>query len=143
LADDVSRIAGCWILKSCHVERVDTGERMLPYGESPRGTLIMHESGRMAAVITPRDQVMPASDADTAKIYGQLIAYSGRYRLEGNRFVTDVDVSWLPAWVGTAQGRTFDLRQNVLEIVSDPTTSPLAGGAQIVAVLTWVREASP
>jgi hypothetical protein len=134
-------IAGSWILQSCYVQRVDTGERMLPYGENPRGVLIMHESGRMAAVITPRDQVMPASDADTAKLYGQLIAYSGRYRLEGNRYVTDVDVSWLTAWVGTAQGRTFVLRETLLDIVSDPTSSPLFGGAQIVAVLTWAREA--
>jgi hypothetical protein len=71
-----------------------------------------------------------------------MIAYSGHYRLEGNRFVTDVDVSWLPAWVGTSQGRTFVLCENLLEITSDPTSSPLGGGVDVFAVLTWTREAS-
>jgi hypothetical protein len=140
VVDDVTRIAGCWILKSCYLQTIDTGERLFPYGENPRGALIMHESGRMAAVITPRTQITPASEAETAKAYGQLIAYSGHYRLDGNRFITDVDVSWLPAWVDTAQGRTYVLRENLLEIVSDPTVSPLAGGGQIFGVLTWMRE---
>lgn len=141
MADDVTNIIGCWILMSCYVQRVDTGERRFTYGESPRGALILHESGRMAVVITPRDQVMPVSEADTAKAYGQLIAYSGRYRLEGNRFVTDVDVSWWSAWLGTPQGRTFVVRENFLEIVSDPAPSPLDGGAQVFGVLIWAREA--
>jgi hypothetical protein len=95
----------------------------------------------MAAVITPRNQITPVGEIDMAKVYGQMIAYSGQYRLEGNRFVTDVDVSWLPAWVGTSQGRTFVLRENLLEITSDPTPSPLGGGVDVFAVLIWTREA--
>jgi hypothetical protein len=127
-------------LKSFYVQRVDTGERLLTMGENPRGSLIMHESGRMAAVITPREQIAPVSEADKAKLYGQLVAYSGRYRLEGDRFFTDVDVSWAPAWVDTSQGRTFVVRENEFEIASDPGPMPLLGGALAFAVLVWARE---
>jgi hypothetical protein len=134
-------IAGCWTLKSCYFEVVNSGERLYPYGENPRGALIIHESGRMAAVITPRGQIIPATEADEAKAFEQLVAYSGRYRLEGARFVTDVDVSWLPQWVGGPQGRSFALHDDLLDVVSDPAPSPFAGGALAIGKLTWVREA--
>jgi hypothetical protein len=134
-------IAGCWTLKSCYLETVETKERLFPYGENPRGALIMHESGRMAAVITPRASKAPATDEDRAKAFGLLIAYSGRYRLEGSRFITDVDVSWLPQWLDTSQGRSFVVHDDCLDIVSDPAPSPLRGGALVIGVLTWAREA--
>jgi hypothetical protein len=134
-------IAGCWTLKSCYFEVVDSGERLFPYGENPRGVLVIHESGRMAAVITPRTQAIPTTEADRAKAFEQLVAYSGRYRSEGGRFVTDVDVSWLPQWVGMPQGRNFALRDDLLDVVSDTISLPLAGGALARGVLTWAREA--
>ena len=105
-----------WILRSAYLERIDTGERILPYGENPRGVLMLHEGGRMAAIITPSDQ-----SGDKAPPRRKLLAYSGRYRIEPpNRFVTDVDIAWIPSWVGTPRGRTFSLRDGMLDIVSDP-----------------------
>jgi hypothetical protein len=62
----------------------------------------------------------------------RLLAYSRRYRIElPSRFVTDVDIAWLPSWVGTPRPRTFTLREDMLDIVAD---------AAPVGVLTWVRE---
>ena len=136
-----ANIAGSWTLKSCYLQGVDNGERFHHFGENPCGALIMHEGGRMAAVITPRDQPAPVGEAEMAAAYNRMVAYSGRYRLEGNRFITDVDVSWLPNWVGTSQGRTFALNGDILEIVSDPAPSPRGDGAKIRAVLIWNREA--
>ena len=141
MTDDRAGVVGCWILTSCYFEVVDSGERLFPYGENPRGVLMLHASGRMAAVITPRADAMPATEADRAKAFEQLVAYSGRYRLEGARFVTDVDVSWLPQWVGMPQGRNFALHDDQLDVVSDPISLPFAGGALARGVLTWAREA--
>ncbi|HEY1783604.1 MAG TPA: lipocalin-like domain-containing protein [Roseiarcus sp.] len=82
-------VTGVWILRSAYLERIDTGERVLPYGENPRGVLILHEGGRMAAIITPSEM-----SGDTLPPRRKLLAYSGRYRIEPpNRFVTDVDIS--------------------------------------------------
>jgi hypothetical protein len=134
-------ITGCWTLKSCYIEVVDTGERLYPYGENPVGTLIIHESGRMVAVFTPSARMIPTTETDKAKAFEQLVAYSGRYRLEGARFVTDVDVSWLPQWVGTAQGRKFALHDDLLDIISDPAPSPFFDGVLVQGKLTWAREA--
>ena len=96
-------VTGVWILRSAYLERTDTGERILPYGENPRGVLMLHEGGRMAAIITPSEM-----SGDKPPPRRKLLAYSGRYRIEPpNRFVTDVDIAWIPSWVGTPRGRTF------------------------------------
>jgi len=71
----------------------------------------------------------------------RLLAYSGRYRIEPpNRFITDVDIAWLPSWVGTPRGRRFSLREGALDIVADPAPVEFLDGVLAVGVLTWVRE---
>ena len=100
MADQANELTGVWILRSARLERVDAGEKILTYGDNPRAVLILHEGGRMAAIITPSHQ-----PGDGPPPRRKLLAYSGRYRIEpGNRFVTDVDIAWIPSWVGTRKG---------------------------------------
>src|SRR5579872_1438539 len=136
MSDTASDVTGVWVLRSAYLERTDTGERILPYGENPRGVLILHEGGRMAAIITPSDQ-----SGDKPPPRRKLLAYSGRYRIEpGGRFVTDVDIAWIPSWVGTPRGRSFALRDGELHIVSDPAPVEFLDGATTRGILTWARE---
>jgi len=136
MGDEANGLTGVWILRSARLERADTGETILPYGEKPRGVLILHEGGRMAAIITPSDQT-----GDKPPPRRKLLAYSGRYRIEaGNRFVTDVDIAWIPSWVGTPRGRTFSLRGGALDIVSDPAPVEFLDGAMAKGILSWARE---
>ncbi len=138
MGDKATGLMGVWILRSAYLQRVDTGERILPYGENPRGVLILHEGGRMAAIITPSHQ---SGDAPPPR--RKLVAYSGRYRIEPpNRFVTDVDIAWLPGWVGTPRGRNFALRDGALDIVADPAPVEFLDGAMAIGMLAWVREDS-
>ena len=116
MGDEAAGALGVWILRSAYLERVDTGEKIFQYGDDPRGVLILHEGGRMAAIITPSHQ---SGDAPPPR--RKLLAYSGRYRIEPpNRFVTDVDIAWMPSWVGTPRARTFTLGDGTLDIVSRP-----------------------
>ncbi len=136
MGGEAARLMGVWLLRSAYLQRVDTGEKIFQYGQNPRGVLILHEGGRMAAIITPSHQ---SGDAPTPR--RKLLAYSGRYRLEPpNRFVTDVDIAWLPSWVGTPRGRNFSLRDGALDIVSDAAPVEFLDGAMAIGVLTWVRE---
>ena len=139
MVNQASELTGVWILRSAHLERVDTGEKILSYGDNPRGVLILHEGGRMAAIITPSHQ----SGGDAPPPRRKVLAYSGRYRIEnGKRFVTDVDIAWLPSWVGTRQGRNFKLQEDKLDIVSDPMPIEFLDGAMGIGILSWVRERS-
>ena len=46
------------------------------------------------------------SSGDEAAATGPLaMVYTGRVAIDGNRFVTTVDASSIPTWVGTRQGR--------------------------------------
>ena len=56
MGDEATGPLGVWLLRSAYLERVDTGEKIFQYGESPRGVLILDEGGRMAAIITPADE---------------------------------------------------------------------------------------
>lgn len=69
-----------------------------------------------------------------------MIAYSGRYRVEGNQFVTIVDVSWNEAWNGTEQRRTYEFKDGKLFIISAPQPSPVIPGKMSYGKLTFVRE---
>jgi hypothetical protein len=143
MSQNIAELLGVWLLRSAHVRRLDTGEVIYPHGENPRGVLIVHEGGRMAAIITPREPSGAKTEAEKGKAYSELLAYSGRYWLEPpDRFVTEVDVSWAARWLGSAQGRAYKLNGDALDIVTDPGSSPLAGGAQVIGVLSWVRESA-
>ncbi len=136
-------IVGVWRLRSFHAENVDTKERSNSFGLDPRGTLILHPDGRMVALITPGTSVTPEAEAHRADGPQKLIAYSGLYRLEPpDRFVTAVDIAWMPAWVGTDQARTYTLDGDELEIVSAPGPMRLDDGSEatFVGVLQWNRE---
>jgi len=132
---------GVWILRACYQEIVQTGERIDMFGPNPRGVLIILPEGRMAAVLTPAEQPKPATEADQALAFQKLVAYSGRYRVEPpDRLVIAVDVAWFVPWVGSEQVRKFSVEGDILQIVSEPTRTPLTGDALIVGVLTWIRE---
>ena len=68
-----------------------------------------------------------------------MFAYTGKYRVEGNDFVTIVDVSWNEEWNGTEQRRHYNLEGNKLTIETVPQPSPLDKQA-FYAKLVWERE---
>jgi len=127
-------ILGVWTLRSFSMENVETTERSEPFGPEPRGTLILHPDGRMAAMIAPRDR---------ASLPQSFVAYSGRYRLEPpNRLVTSVDVSWLEQWIGSDQVRTYVLDGDTLELRTPPGRMPRQDGGELTVrgVMSWARE---
>lgn len=62
------------------------------------------------------------------------------FRIEGeDRFVTDVEVSWHPGWVGTDQARTFSIEDDILSITTGETLHPMFPGRNGLGVLKWRR----
>lgn len=140
-----SSVLGAWKLQSFYTENVETKERSEPFGPEPRGTLILHPDGRMAAILTPRERIAPTTEAGRAAAFQKIVAYSGRYRLEPpDRFVTAVDVAWFEDWIGTDQARTYRLDGDNLDIFTSPARMPRQGADDItvIGVLSWIREAS-
>lgn len=138
---DRAAIHGVWRLKSYNLENLQTGERTDVFGPNPNGVLTLLPEGRMFALLTPGDRKRPVSEADEASAFRNLLAYSGRYRLEPpDRFVTTVDVASLESWVGSEQSRKFRLDGDTLDITIGPARMSLTGDAMVMNVLSWVRE---
>jgi len=58
-------------------------------------------------MITGEGRKAPNTDQDRADLLKSMVAYTGMYRIEGDKWITKVDVSGNPAWVGTEQARFF------------------------------------
>ena len=92
------------------------------YGADRVGFLTIGREGRMMVIVTAQHR----DKHDAAGLFKGMMAYSGRYRLEGaDRFVTLVDAAWHPSWVGTEQARSFRIEGDVLSITTDETPHPL------------------
>ena len=138
--DDSAKVLGTWKIVSWETEFQATGEREPVMGKNPMGYLVFTPEGRMMTVITGEGRKAPKTDQDRADIFKSLFAYTGMYRLEGDKWITKVDVSWNPAWVGTEQVRFFRFDGDRLQVIStwlQSTTRPEKGMAR--AIIAWER----
>jgi len=69
-----------------------------------------------------------------------MLAYTGKYRLEGDEFITTVDASWNEVWNGTEQRRRFSIEGDKLFIESAPAPSILFPGKVDFRRIVWERE---
>ena len=111
-------LVGVWKLISYLTEFQDGSPTRATFGEHPTGYIIFTSEGRLMAVIEAEGRKTPSTDSDRAALLKSLIAYSGRYRIEGNQWITSVDTAWNPAWDGTDQVRTFQIVGNRLTVTS-------------------------
>jgi hypothetical protein len=139
LADDRAKLLGIWKLVSFEGEFQDTGERIDWEGKNPAGYLIFTPEGRMMAVIEGEGRKTPQTDQDRVALLRTMLAYSGMYRLEEDKFITKVDVSWNPAWNGTDQVRFYKFDGNRLIIATSWAPSQRYTGRVSRALLTWER----
>ena len=118
MADDRERLIGTWKLLSFDNEFQDGRPRSatLLYGQNPTGFIILTAEGRMMAIVEGEGRKPANTDEERAALLRTLLAYSGMYRVEGDKWITKVDVSWNSAYNGTDQVRVFKLEGNRLEV---------------------------
>jgi hypothetical protein len=141
LDDHAATLVGSWRLVAYELEIEGQAERRQPFGPNPRGHLVFTPEGRMIGLIVAADRAPGRSDAEQAALHRSMLAYAGRYRVEGDRFVTSVDASWNEAWTGGEQVRSFTLEGDRLDVVSPWARHPRKPAApRARGRLRWVRE---
>ena len=110
-----SPLLGTWRLVSFEMEVQGGADKVFPMGRTPVGYLSFLPEGRMAVVITAEGRKPGTSEQERAALYSSLVAYTGRFRVEGDKWVTAVDAAANPAWVGTEQPRTFKVSGDTLQ----------------------------
>lgn len=112
-------VQGVWSLISYVVEVQGTGETFAPMGEQPTGYVIFTAEGRLSFTLSAQGRQPATTAEEQSHLLNSMIAYTGSYRLEGDRWITQVDVAWNPSWVGTEQTRFYRVETDQL-IVSTP-----------------------
>jgi len=139
-AADRKAIVGTWKLVSVVYEDVATKERSPVYGEHPTGRQIATADGRWVAVVTAEGRPIPKTDAERAQALKTMIAYTGRYRVEGGKVITKVDAAWNQAWVGGEQVRAIRFDGDRLYIESPPMPHPNMNDKVVRVIVEWVRD---
>ena len=85
-------------------------------GDNPNGYVIFTPEGRLSFTLTAEGRQPAESMADRAALQSSLIAYTGTYRLEDDRWITQVDVAWNPEWVGSEQTRFYTINGDQLTV---------------------------
>jgi hypothetical protein len=106
--DVEQQLLGVWKVESHYMES-RTGERKNFFGEKPNGYLIFTPQKRMMALFTAEGRKQPNTDEDRIAAFSSMAAYSGIYRIEGDKWTTKVDVAWTETWIGSDQIRFFKL----------------------------------
>jgi len=138
VADGPDKLFGTWKVLSAVAEDAQTREKTPLYGEHPRGYLIVLPNGRMMALLVSEDRKEPKTDEERAAAYRSMVAYTGKYTVEGNRWMTRPDVAWNEQYM-TDQVRYFRLEGDRLIIETAPAMSPDFGKV-IRFIVVWLKE---
>jgi hypothetical protein len=117
-AADATPVQGLWKLVSYEVETQATGKKDMVMGQDPTGYVIFTPEGRVFFTFTGDGRKPGKTDKEKADLLSTLVAYTGTYRIEGDKWITKVDVAWNPEWVGTEQTRNFKIDGNLLQITT-------------------------
>ena len=132
-------LIGIWKLVSWQVI-VENEAPQDVYGASPKGYLILTSEGRSMVLTTADKRTGGLGDIERAALHKSMLAYTGKYRIEGNEFITTVDVSWNEDWNGTEQRRRFTVDGDRLVIESAPGPSILFAGKTDFRRIVWERD---
>jgi hypothetical protein len=139
--DPVDQLYGSWRLLSFKAQIV--GEDDAPrdvFGPSPFGRLILTSAHTMAAFLSRPDRAPPTNDTEAAALLRSMTAYTGHFRVEGDKFITSVDGAWNEIFKAHEQVRLFKLEGDTLTIRVPEQPSGLIPGKRNTSILTFVRE---
>jgi hypothetical protein len=137
-AENADKLFGTWKVLSAVVEDVETKEKTPLYGERPRGYLILLPSGRMMALLVSEGRKEPQTDEERAAAYRFMVAYTGKYTVEGNKWTTRPDVAWNERYMRD-QVRYFRLDRDRLIVETAPAMSPDFGKV-VRFIIVWQKD---
>ena len=131
-------LVGTWKLSSWQV--ITDGVPVDVFGPSPNGYLVLTPEGRSIVLTTAVGRKSGMDDVSRAMLHKTMLSYSGRYRVEGNDFITVVEISWNEEWNGTEQRRHYRIEGDKLIIETAPAPSIISPGKIDFRRLVWTRE---
>jgi hypothetical protein len=134
------KLVGTWKLLSASSTSNKGEVDEYPYGTNPDGYLTYGADGRVTAIISYGGRKPLSLGGGTleeqAEAFKTFLAYSGRYSLEGDKVVHQIEVSSIQNYVGKKLVRHITFEGDRIILVTPPT--PVNGKIQTVE-LVWRR----
>jgi len=141
-ADEVQKqLVGTWKLTAWIVQVIGEGSRE-PYGPNPKGRLVITPEGHWIIVITGANRQPAKTIDEKAALLDSMLAYSGKYRIEGDKITTKVDMSSNEIYTGANQDQTrfFKVEGDRLALRTPEISSAVLPGKKVVGTINFERE---
>jgi Lipocalin-like domain len=105
-AGDTNPVVGTWKLVSTAATSADDKSLVSPMGDHPTGFLTYTTEGRMSLLITHEGRPNLSGDRldspieEQANAFSNMVAYAGRYSVEGNQLTHHLEAASSQNWVG-------------------------------------------
>jgi hypothetical protein len=113
-SDDKDKLVGSWRLIAFKVQANDTKETKDALGPNPQGRMILTASGYVTNYRVAAGRKPAETDAERAQLLRTMAAWTGRYRVEGNKLIVKTDSAWNEEGTGRELPRTFMVEGNRL-----------------------------
>jgi hypothetical protein len=135
------QLVGSWRVKTLTIQIVGE-EPTQPFGAEPKGGIVITDNGRFTAVVSASNRKPASNNDERAALLQSLIAYTGKFTLDGNRLTTKVDTSWNEVYTGANQNqlRFISLDGDKLTIDAPEQDSLVRPDKRFTARLTFERE---
>jgi hypothetical protein len=134
-------LVGTWKIVSWVTEDLETKERKDVFGAHPTGFIIFTPQHRLISLLTGEGRKAPQTDAERAAAFQSMYSLSGKYRIEGGKYIVTVEVAQNPVAIGKELSRDFKISGNQLTItVSAEQGAPTMNGRPARAVTVYERE---
>src|SRR4051794_15890570 len=92
-AQDAKQLVGTWKLVSWQVQYVGENARDA-FGGKSQGRLIVAPDGYWSVLITRTGRKPANNDAERARLLRTMVAYTGKFTVEGDKITSAIDLSW-------------------------------------------------
>ena len=115
---DEAKLVGSWNLVAFKVQADDTKETKDALGPNPIGRMILSAGGYIINYRVAAGRKPAQTDAERAQLLRTMAAWTGRYRVEGNRLIVQTDSAWNEEGTGRELPRTFVIEGNKLTLTT-------------------------
>jgi hypothetical protein len=127
-ADDRGKLIGTWRLVAFKVQASDTKETKDALGPKPGGRLILTATGYITNYRVADGRKAAQTDAERSQLLLTMAAWTGRYRVEGNKLLIKIDSSWNERETGAETTRTYAFEGDKLTLSNvTPSSNFFAG----------------
>jgi hypothetical protein len=140
--ESTKSLVGTWKLTGWTVRVVGETQDKEPFGPNPKGRLVMTPDGYWTVIITGANRHAARTAEEKVALFDSVLAYSGKYTIEGDKITIRVDMSGNEVFTGPNQIQTrfFKIDGQQLIVRTPEINSAALPGKKIIGTNIFERE---